>query len=354
MLSIEGLRAYIPLIDEEVSAAIDDFGSSLPDDSSRQNLWALKAIKEYCLRPGKHIRGSLAAATYDHLKGNSAPSHEAVLLAVAVELMHNYLLIIDDVMDQSPIRRGLPTMHRLYHREYPDSSQGEADMMGINVGLVVQHLSGLVMAKLRSAEGAGNLEAVMHRNITLTGFGQMDDLYQTVSRKTKPVDIITKYQKKSSYYTFVNPLECAYALAGSYTPSVHKDCHAFGMPAGVAFQLRDDYVGIFGDSDASGKENLDDIHEGKYTMLVAEALHATGGEDHEQLVSILGDPNATRRDLEWVKDIMTRSGAVEAVSRQTDKLVDEAMKAARRAKSWDSQFAEFLVELVLYSVKRDH
>lgn len=353
MPSVEGLRTYIPLIDEKVSEVIDEFTDTLHDESSRQNIWALHAIKEYCLRPGKHIRGSLAAITYDYLKGNEHPSREGVLLAVAVELMHNYLLIVDDVMDQSPLRRGLPTMHRLYHREYPDSSRNESDMMGINIGLIVQHLASLTMAKLRDEQG-GNLEAVMHRNIALTGLGQIDDLYQTISRKTRPTDIITKYQKKSSYYTFVNPLECAYALAGKNTTEVAKACVKFGMPAGIAFQLRDDYVGIFGDSDASGKENLDDIHEGKYTMLVAETLHAAGDRNHEQLTSILGDPNATRKDLEWVRDVMTQSGAVDTVFRQTDRLVDEAVAAARSADAWDDTFAEFLVELVLYSVRRDH
>lgn len=353
MLSVGGLRAYIPLIDEKVSEVIDEFADSLSGQSSPQNTWALQAIREYCLRPGKHIRGSLAAATYDHLKGNEKASSEAVLLAVVVELMHNYLLIVDDVMDQSPLRRGLPTMHRLYRRQYPDSSHNEADMMGINIGLIVQHLAGMTMAKLRDDGSAGTLEAVVHRNIAITGFGQMDDVYQTATRKTKPADIITKYQKKSSYYTFVNPLECAYALAGKYSDIVASDCTRYGMPAGVAFQLRDDYVGIFGDSDASGKENLDDIHEGKYTMLVAEALHATGGQNHEQLTSILGDNNATRKDLERVKEIMVQSGSVEAVSRQTDKLVQEAVDAARSATVWSQDFGEFLVELVLYSVRRD-
>lgn len=352
MPTLESLKEYIPLIDAKVAEVIDEFSRSLPKNSSKENYWALETIKEYCLRPGKHIRGSLAAAAYDHLTKKTT-SDEAVLLAVAVEFMHNYLLIVDDVMDQSSLRRGKPTVHKLYQRKYRDASKMEADMMGINVGLLTQHLASLVLARLKTDMDTGRLEEVMHRNIALTGLGQIDDMFQTVARLASPDEIIAKYEKKSSYYTFVNPLECAYALAGEYDDAVARDCFKYGMPAGVAFQLRDDYVGVFGDSKTSGKENLDDIHEGKNTLLVVEALESADIADHDALLAIVGNEKANAADLVVVQEIMQRSGAVERVTGKTDDLVKEAVAAATSAKSWDGEFAEFLVHLIEYSVRRD-
>lgn len=305
-------------------------------------------MREYCMRGGKHIRGALAAATYDHLTGQMF-SDKGITLAAAVELMHNYLLIIDDVMDQSPIRRGKKTVHELYRDEYPDASVFETDMMAINVGLLVQHISGLAVAEL---DGSAQLEKVMHRNIVITGLGQIDDMYQKIARATTPEEILAKYTKKSSFYTFVNPIECAYALAGRYDQAVHSACVRYGVPAGIAFQLHDDYLGVFGDSEVLGKANLDDIHEGKTTLLIIEALRLADKTDREALRHIIGNHQAGKEELLKTRAIIQSSGARDAVQATTHDLVEEAKKAATTCDVWDGDYGKFLVELVSYATER--
>lgn len=347
--TLADLKQYAPRINARVVEVIDDFARTLTSEElSPQNEWALRVVRDYCLREGKHIRGALAALTYDHLM-TQAPSERAIQLAASVELMHNYLLIIDDVMDQSPLRRGRKTIHELYREEYPDATIVESDMMGINTGLLVQHLAGFALAGL---DNTGELERAMHRNIALTGMGQIDDMYQKVVRGATSDEVLTKYAKKSSFYTFVNPIECAYVLAGRNDDTARRDCREYGVPAGIAFQLHDDYLGIFGDSTASGKANLDDIHEGKTTLLVVEALRLAGAQERTEILEIIGNHQAGEAELLKIRAIMQSSGALEVTQSKTAEMVVAAIEAARQAESWNVKYADFLVELTEYGVKR--
>ena len=128
-----------------------------------------------------------------------------------------------------------------------------------------------------------------------------------------------------------------------------------GLPAGVgvAFQMRDDYIGIFGDEKKSGKTNLDDVHEGKYTMLVAETLPRISTEVAGVVSEMLGNHQVTEVELERLRSIMHGSGAVQRVQDKMEGLIIEATKAAESAESWDEEYGRFLTELLEYSVRRD-
>lgn len=319
---------------------------------SEPSIMALQRLRDYSLRPGKRIRGSLAAATYDEAAGTHM-AKPGIQLGVALELVQNYLLIIDDVMDRSALRRGEPTMHELYLQQTdPRINLHEAQMVAINIGQLAQHLASLVITEIEvSGEVIREATRLLHVNIIMTGAGQIDDLYQKIGRNVSREDIIRKYRAKSSYYTFINPMQCGFALAGKATPKTLDVCRRFGLSAGVAFQLRDDYLGIFAETEDLGKPNLDDIQEGKYTLLVEYALRHVSSSDSERLKSILGDETAKEKDLMIIRKILGDSGAVAAVQAATVRLADDAREVILNS-SWSKNYVRLLQSLVTFSIER--
>jgi len=351
--TLAALQAYRQKID----TALQEFFAELPDllqvDLSEHSQQALATLGEYSLRPAKRIRGALAAATYDDGTGQQFAT-VGIQLAVVLELVQDYLLILDDVMDKSVTRRGQPTLQLLYAAETKDyGGETEANMLAINVGVVTQHLANLALIRMQlPPEVLARAIAIMHGNIGATGFGQLDDLYQRVGRDVTEADIIRKYRLKSSYYTFVNPLQLGLTTAGLATNERLETCKTFGEAAGIAFQLRDDYLGMFGDADETGKSNLDDMREGKYTLLVHHALEHASAAEITSLKNILGNPKATAADLQLLQDIFTRSGAARYTQKLAHDYAEQAKASLRAQPIGSQQLQDLLAELVDYSVER--
>ena len=352
---LASLRAYRPLIDAEMKRFMAEapglFGVEL-SDHSRQ---ALQHLADYSTRAGKRIRGSLAALAYDTAAGTEH-AEQAIQLGVVLELMQNYLLIVDDVMDKSTLRRGQPTLHELYRDLTADfGGEHEANMLAVNIGVLAQHLANLLLSTIDVPKD--RLDAafrVLHTNIAATGFGQIDDLYQQLGREVTAEDIARKYRLKSSYYTFVNPLQLGFVLAGQAAEMRLQACVAFGEPAGIAFQLHDDYLGIFGDSGKIGKPSLDDIREGKYTLLMHYALEHASAADRKQLAAILGKPEADEADLQTAQAILEATGAKAYCQAQARAQVERAKTVLETDELGDEQFRGTLAALVDFSVSREH
>ena len=351
-MTLEDLKNYAPYIDQHIEKVLRDFTEEVQlEVDDKQATWALSTIRDYALRPGKRLRGALAACLYDAKTGETY-AEVGLSLAAVIELMHDYLLILDDVMDRSATRRGLPTVHEQYQKQFSHiGADGfESDMMAINVGLLVQHIASWSLSGMDV--NTKIVQQIMHRNIGITGFGQMADVAGTVTRPATSEQIIKKYYKKSSIYTFVNPLLCALALAGDTDETAQRQVEAFGLPAGLAFQLRDDWLGIFGSPEESGKSNLDDIHEGKNTFLVQETLGRCTEAQKKTLLEITGNEQATEDDLKVVKDVMVQTGAVDVAQVLMEKAGREACEAARASSLWASDFADLLRQVVQYSMER--
>lgn len=351
-MTLEDLKNYAPYIDQHIEKVLRDFAEEVQlEVDDKQATWALSTIRDYALRPGKRLRGALAACLYDAKTGETY-AEVGLSLAAVIELMHDYLLILDDVMDRSATRRGLPTVHEQYQKQFSHiGADGfESDMMAINVGLLVQHIASWSLSGMDV--NTKIVQQIMHRNIGITGFGQMADVAGTITRPTTSEQIIKKYYKKSSIYTFVNPLLCALALAGDTDETAQQQVEAFGLPAGLAFQLRDDWLGIFGSPEESGKSNLDDIHEGKNTFLVQETLGRCTEAQKKTLLEIIGNEQATEDDLKVVKDVMVQTGAIDVAQVLMEKAGREACEAARASRLWASDFADLLRQVVQYSMER--
>lgn len=313
---------------------------------------ALNMIREFTLRPGKRVRGALAAMAYDRLT-NTHLSESGQKIAIAMELIQSYLLIVDDVTDKSDLRRGEPTVHRLYEQQGKGQvGEREAEQLAFYTGMIAGHIANLAL--LETGEKPENVIRAMkfvHTNVITTGFGQLDDIMQEISREASTEDIIRKYTLKTSYYTFINPLHAGMALAGVTDEAGYRDVAAFGVAAGVAFQMHDDYLGIFG-GEETGKPNLDDIKEGKLTILMQYALAHASQVDIQTLRSYLGNYDIGGTELLAVREILDRSGATMEAQQSAKHYADEAVRQLSAIKIWDVDFKSLLTELVTYSISR--
>lgn len=346
----QGLGMYAARIAPIIPQMMDELEATLPDLSTAAK-WALNQTRAYSERPSKRIRGSLAAAAYDAKKGTTM-AEAGLQLGAAIEALQNYLLIIDDVIDQSDTRRGDMTVHEAYKRDFATSDR-EADMIGILVGLLPSQLATHIIAQIDEApEPKFAMLRLLARDMIITDLAQIDDIRQQFGESVSRDELIRKHGQKSSYYSFINPLSCGLILAGADERVARDDAEKFGLPAGIAFQLRDDYLGVFGEVSETGKPNLDDMREGKYTLMVHFAEELGTDDDRERLAAILGDTSADEAELAELQTILRRTGADEHSMELARTYADKAVHAAQDASSWDAKFASMLVGLVEFSIGR--
>lgn len=346
---------YREKINEELHTFFDSLPTILGLELSEESTHAVAMLREYCLRPGKRIRGSLAAFAYDH--GSQTRYGEPGLkLAVAFELIQSYFLIVDDVMDRSATRRGKPTIHELYKQKNSSWANDvhTTNVLAINVGLIAQHLANCAIADIpANPELIQQLFAQLHRSMAGTTFGQVDDLTQQIGEAVTEQDIMRKYLLKSSYYTYISPLQSGLTLAGVTDPTILKEVHTFGEAAGIAFQLHDDFLGVFGESIKTGKSNLDDLQEGKFTLLIQYALSHAKPNEKDLLLQSIGNNDLTENQAAAVRQILDECGAKSYLAEQTEVYASKAVAILSSSSYWDSASKQALHQLVDFTVSRE-
>ena len=338
---------------ELVDKALNDYLASIDVSTYSahgQQAWAM--LQDFSSRPGKRFRGSMLLVSYEMCGGDN--HEEAMKAAVAMELVQNYLLIVDDVMDRSEIRRTKPTLQYMYLDEIEEEAGEDAkhlsDMLAVNVGLLASHVAGQLMNELDlPADRVVAANQKFHENIKQTTYGQVDDLYSGVGH-TSVEDIMMTHELKSSYYTFINPMQVGAILAGADEKQI-ETIHRFGVPAGIAFQLQDDILGLSGNDKETGKAYLDDLKEGKRTLLMQNALDMANKDGAIKLVEALGNPNVSEEMAAEVRDIVTECGARKKADAEARSQADTA-RAVIADLEWPGEGASFLDGLLDYVVER--
>jgi geranylgeranyl diphosphate synthase type I len=153
---------------------------------------------------------------------------------------------------------------------------------------------------------------------------------------------------KSAKYTIERPLQLGAALAGS---EAVEALSAYGLPLGIAFQLRDDVLGVFGDPAETGKPAGDDLREGKRTVLVALALERATTAQAEVVERLLGDPGLNAAGVELLREVITETGALDACEKMIDRYAGDA-SAALAAAPLTREAREALSELTVAATAR--
>jgi geranylgeranyl diphosphate synthase, type I len=320
----------------------------------------LEAITEL-LAGGKRLRPAFCYWGWRASGGEDCP--QILAAAAALELLHASALVHDDVMDGSDTRRGQPAVHRQFAtRHAADLWRGSAEAFGVGAAILIGdlllawtdelfHSSGLPQAALQ--RGQPVLDAMRTELFS----GQYLDLAGQAAGSTTVESALRVVIYKAAKYTIERPLHLGMALAegaghlGAGQAGLSVALSDYGVPAGIAFQLRDDILGVFGDPALTGKPVSDDIREGKRTVLIAMARERASAAQTAMLDRYLGDPLLSEAAAAQIRATITGTGALDACELMIDKNVDEALRAARAAPIGERS-RDALAELVLAATAR--
>jgi len=270
---------------------------------------------------------------------DGAPDSEPVLtVGAALELIQACALIHDDVIDRSERRRGRPATHRAVAKQHADAGlSGDSEHFGVSAAVLLGDLA-LAWADDLYTTGAAELGAVRRslpvwramRTEVLSG--QLLDLVATAAvtgdPATQAADAMRVNRFKTAAYTVERPLQLGAELAGA-SPEAVTALRAYGADVGVAFQLRDDLLGVYGDPAVTGKPAGDDLLEGKRTLLLATARAALA-DDRQLLGELDAGVGSADADPARLAEIIAGTGAPEVQESRIDDLVRTGLAALDR------------------------
>jgi geranylgeranyl diphosphate synthase type I len=344
------------------------------------------------LRPGAEaIAGLLAggkrlrpAFCYWGWRGAGGPDcPEIINAAAALELLHAGALVHDDLMDASDTRRGQPSVHRQFEARHAGHGwHGSAAAFGMGAAILLGdllicwtdqmfHASGLPGEALRRGR------PVLDRMRTEVFAGQYLDLLGQAAGDETVAGALRVVEFKTAKYTIERPLHLGAALAGAGVDLAGPDggphsgravpgdgttaggsgslaaaYTAYGLPLGIAFQLRDDILGVFGDPAQTGKPAGDDVREGKRTVLLAIARSRATAGQAQVIDRHLGDPLLDEAGTAEIRAAITGTGAVAECERMIGRRASEAIAALEGA-PMTGEAREALAELAVAATARD-
>ena len=270
-----------------------------------------------------------------HMAAGAEVDDRAVRAAAALELLHTFAILHDDVMDRSPARRGVAaTWVHLAEHHRREGLRGEPEAYGVAGAVLLGDLA-LVLA------GRALREAGFPPDALIPALERYDRMRAEVVAG-QYLDVLAAHRGeadedrarriavlKSGGYTVEGPLHIG-ALLGGGSRELLDALSRYGVPLGEAFQLRDDVLGVFGDPAVTGKDRDSDLREGKRTLLVAKAAAAAGPEDRTFLETRLGRPDLTADEVERGRAILESTGALDETLAVIEELVARAKSALDR------------------------
>lgn len=349
------LGEYKEQIDAELEIVV---GNLITDTAEQFGVMPKEVVQAYAnvlKNGGKRIRGSLAITAYKMFGGTN--EQLITQAAAALEMLNTYILIADDIQDRSEIRRGGKTAHiqlRDLHAE--QHLKGDAMHFGeataINSFLIAQHFAANIITNLDTTAEI-KIKALQNINkcFIVTAHGQTMDLFVEANASTSEADVNNILEWKTAYYTFINPLQLGAILAGASNSDMELLAE-YGLHAGRTFQLTDDIIGIFGDASLTGKSNLDDIKEGKRTLLIIKALANASDTEAYFLESCLGNQSLTMHEFEQCQNILRSTGALAYAQKEAAESAQKAIDSIKEQSTWSVESKEFLIELAKYLLIR--
>lgn len=299
---------------------------------------------------GKRLRPTLVAMAARPY-GADVPPVAVETVGAAFELLHSALIIHDDVIDRDTRRRHEPTLHGAAQQRVTARGVGadRAEHYGYSVGIIAGDLA--LMGAQRLVRSAGLQSMVSERVMELldqavfaSAAGELMDIDHALPDFLPSSDAVVQATRlKTSVYSFEAPLQAGALVAGA--PEDHIQALGdIGMHLGLAFQLADDLLGVFGNDEYTGKSIDNDLREGKHTLLIAEAM---ARDDNHRVRSLMAQPCLSQEDTQILRSFLTESGARQAVETRAREAAAHARKIAE-----DAQLPAPLIQDV-HAVARD-
>lgn len=351
------LKAFKQELDPRIEAYFDRMlvEAKRDDDLVHE---ALGHVKTMTLSGGKRLRP--AFMYYGYLAAGGTDRARLLETSVAVELIHMFLLIHDDIIDRDTLRHGEPTLHERYRawgRRYlnlPDPVHF-GDSIALIVGDMLFAMGNDVI--FNSGFPEKNVFAALSRMqkiVSHTVVGQARDIYIEYRGVATSEEVLSMYEKKTARYTIEGPLHLGSLLAGG-TPELAADLSRYALPIGIAFQIQDDILGIYGDEERIGKPVGSDIREGKITLLVAYVFENAPRNIKKELDLLLKRGAAlTESDIERFRAIIRETGALEAAKTRALAFIAEGKQALSEVVHIAPEARTFLEGIADYMEKRDY
>lgn len=284
---------------------------------------------------GKRLRPFMVIKSCQILKGSTS---NALSAASAVELVHNFSLVHDDIMDNDELRHGVPTTHKkygiplailagdvLFSKAYEIISNSK-----INGDSTKQLISRLAKACVDICEG------------------QWMDVKMAEGKKIPTQSDYIKMIGKKTAALF--DVSCAMgAICATKNQTDIKNLSSFGRNLGIAFQITDDLIGVVGDPRVTKKPVGNDLREGKKSLPILLAIKRAKGMDRRLILKVFGNSKATKNDTESAVKVIKKLGIEETVRNQASKY---AQKAKKSLSKYSGKHKEELISLLDFVVKR--
>ncbi|MGG8410150.1 polyprenyl synthetase family protein [Streptomyces sp. 12297] len=311
----------------------------------------LALVRDLSLRGGKRTRVALLfeaarLVTSDPVEGLDAA-------ALSIELLQTHGLIHDDIIDDSPTRRGGPSTYYAYRERFPDQPKtalGLAVLAGdLAFGLCLQVLlDSKAPLPVRQAMVEAQLKAA-----TDTFVGQITD----IERDFTPVptqDVLHDVAEyKSARYSALAPLRLGLIAAGEDPAPFEKELRRYARLVGISGQMCDDYQDLFGDARAMGKPTGGDIREGRRNYTVSTLLAAASGPERAMVEAALGDGACSPETIDTIREIALRRGVQKKIREDVQHYAQlAAAEAATWRPRWREEAVTFFERLPVWSAER--
>lgn len=314
----------------------------------------LRRLYEYSVT-GKMIRGGLTAFSYSLFR-NSIP---LVVSQVggALELFQSAFLIHDDIMDNDLYRRGKPAMHYQYQLAGKEENFSESGHYGEALGICVGDIAffsafNIISSLKMPCHIHREMMRLFVRELTQVGIAQMREIYLSkICKEVNEEDIYNVYLFKTGRYTFSLPLMLG-AILADQNAGVLEFFSELGEYMGLIFQIKDDEIGLYGDSREIGKPTASDIKESKKTLYYCKLFRKASAEEKEKLSGIFGNHNIGISEINYTLDLMEKLGVRADVQALMEKFQNRINEMLLGCDFIDSPSKDMFFSLIEYNMKR--
>ncbi len=332
-------------VDRQLDEFFKDKMSSNWDSLTRT---VVETIRDFTMRGGKRLRPILMILGHNLFTQENA---HIIRASISMELTQTYLLIHDDIMDQSSLRRGMPSFHVDIKNRLGLSGTG-SERLAENLAIVAGDLADSYSHQALFDSGFGSdvsnaANAELSRIVETTGYGQLLDVYSSIHESFVQNDLMRLHLWKTAKYTIQGPLIMGAILSGTardYSPLSH-----YGYLLGVAFQLHDDILGLFGDESNTGKSIKSDVNEGKKTLLMIKAMERADQQGRNFIKKCLGSGDISDGDFKELQELVRSTGSLDYSKEIMQKMVGQCKEYIRKlegdrdVKAFLEWFADYII-----------
>lgn len=353
----EELKSFKVRLDPLIDAYFD---TALKDGMKEDDLIAeaLNHARTIVLSGGKRLRA--AFMYFGYIAAGGTEEEKMLRTSMSIELIHAFLLVHDDIIDRDEIRHGVPTLHQ-YYTEFGRRFFPERDIVhfGNSIAMIIGDMlysfgNDILFRADFPKERVFTALSRLQKVVSFTVVGQARDIYMEYKHEATEKEILMMYRNKTAKYTVEGPLHLGGILAGA-SEELLTHFSAYALPLGIAFQIQDDILGIFGSVEQIGKPLGSDIQEGKLTLLVARALRNGKSVQKKRLKEILSRGLAlTVGEVQEFRDILRETGALDQVKVLAQEYITEGRMALEKLRTQVTPRAyEFFDGVAEYMTKRD-